>query len=76
MDVKIEVKRIEIPLDPPINVFSVEITKGGGTWMETLPSEESLRWFLRGIQAGAQAAGEFVFLPEIPTRASSLEEVS
>lgn len=72
----IKIKKIEIPLDPPINVFAVEIEGEGNIWKESISSEESLRWFLRGISAGASMYGDtYITLPEIPTRTHELREV-
>jgi len=63
---KIEVKRYRIPLDPNIDIFSVEICNDG-LWVETVPSEEALKWFLKGITAGASCFGnEFIPSPVIP----------
>ncbi len=71
---KIKITKYEIPLDPHIDVFNVEIGDKKSTRMETIPSEENLRWFLRGIQAGAQMYGEkYVPLVEIPRNAVPLE---
>lgn len=65
--VQILVKRIKIPTDPSIEVFSVEVRDEKSSWMETVPTEETLHWFLRGIQAGASMfAKEYVSLPEVP----------
>lgn len=64
---EIKITKYEVPLDPHIEVFSVEIEDDKSTWMETIPSEENLRWFLRGVQAGASTFGnKHVSLPEIP----------
>lgn len=74
-EVKIEITRYKIPLDPSIDVFGVEVGDDKSTWMETIPSEESLRWFLRGVQAGAQAYGnKHASLPEIPIETLPLPE--
>jgi|GEM_PF-4833230 len=70
----IEVKRLEISTDPPIEIFEVSISDQKSEWRETIPTEETLRWFLRGIQAGASSFGnKYVALPEIP-RSSVLFE--
>ena len=72
---KVSIIKYEVPLDPPIDVFNVVLENQNGTWHETLPSEETLRTFLRGVQAGAEMAGG-VFFPntEIPQNAEQLPE--
>jgi len=63
----VEVKRLQMPTDPPIEIFEVQISDESSTWSETIPTEEALRWFFRGVQAGASQFGDrFVPLPEIP----------
>jgi hypothetical protein len=60
-EVTVEVERFEVPLDPAIDVFQVAVRRGDGVWRDTCASEEMLRMFLRGVQAGAENP---VSLPE------------
>ena len=74
-EVEIKIVRYRVDLDPTITieVFSVEITDGSGSWKETIPSDENLQWFLRGVSAGASIfAGKHVSLPEIPRNAEPM----
>ena len=51
-EVKVEVERFEVPLDPAIDVFQVAVRRGDGVWRDTCASEEMLRMFLRGGGSG------------------------
>ena len=63
----IEVKRFELLTDPSIEIFAVEIGDDKSVWKETIPTEEAMRWFFRGLQAGANMfGGKHIFLPEVP----------
>lgn len=67
---KIIIERIELDLDPSIEIFSVAIEDNHTTWKETVPTEENLHWFLRGVRAGASEYGKtHVTPPEIPRNA-------
>ena len=69
----IKVVRYEVHLDPSVEILHVEINDSRSTWMETVPSDENLHWFLRGVQAGAAMfAHKHVSLPEIPRNAEPL----
>ena len=67
--IKVTVKKYLVELDPPIEVYCVEVARGDGVWDETCSSREHLEIFLRGIQAGSE---EYVSLPEIPNEAEQL----
>jgi hypothetical protein len=62
---KIKIKRRHLRLDPSIDVFSVSISDKKGVWLETVPTEETLHWFLRGIKAGAECFGNEFIIPSI-----------
>lgn len=62
----IEIGRFEIPLDPPVHVFNVIVSRGGGSWHETYGSEELLQAFLQGVRAGYDG---YISLPEVPSEA-------
>ncbi len=66
----IKVRRLHVPLDPSTEVFHVVVKRGEGEWHETCNTEELVRAFLRGVQAGSS---EHVPLPEIPVNAEALE---
>ncbi|TAL49438.1 hypothetical protein EPN83_00830 [Patescibacteria group bacterium] len=68
--INIVIRRYEIPLIPRTSVFHVSVEMKGGVWEETIPTEDNLHWFPRGVQAGAFPA--HVSLPEIPRNAESL----
>lgn len=57
-NVSIGIDKLEVPTDPKIAVFHVEINNGKSVWLETLSSEEALRNFLRGVSAGAAMFGD------------------
>jgi len=69
---KINVTRHRVELDPPIEVFNVELTKKGGCWMETWGSKDQLQAFLKGIEAGLGIVGFIIFWPEIPHKIVSV----
>jgi hypothetical protein len=52
-DFSVKVERVSIETDPSIDVFEVVVTKKGteGVWCETIPTEDNLYWFHRGMQA-------------------------
>ena len=64
-----KVKPVE-PLERGIDVFQVEVSRGDGVWIEEFVSEDCLRAFLRGVQAGSSP--EYVSLPEIPWAAEEI----
>lgn len=69
----ITIKRYRVPIDPPIDIFLVEYQlSGAGVWREVCPTEQALKWFLRGIQASGPG---FTVNPEIPTQAELLPSV-
>jgi hypothetical protein len=70
-ELRVEVERFEVPLDPAIDVFQVAVHRGDGVWQETCASEEMLQMFLRGVQAGAENK---ISLPEIPRSAMRLSQ--
>lgn len=68
--ISITLKRYELPIDPDVHVFLVVIESNEGKWTETLPTEEGLRLFLKGMQAGAFMYGnKHAAVPEIPVNA-------
>lgn len=55
--------------DPPMDYWRVEVSDARGVWTEAFGSEEALRAFLKGVQAGCSFCGVVhVPLPEIPRR--------
>ena len=70
-EMKVEVERFEVPLDPAIYVFQVAVHRRDGVWQETCASAEMLHMFLRGVQAGAENQ---ISLPEIPGEAIQLSQ--
>lgn len=65
--VKITITPVETKTDPPITVFSVVIEDKEGVWSDTFGSQELLRAYLRGIEAGGAMIGnKHVVRPEIP----------
>ena len=72
---EIKVTRYEVRLDPTVEVLSVDITDEKSSWKETVPSDENLHWFLRGVQAGASMfGGKHVNLPEIPRNSEPMPD--
>lgn len=69
--VSITVKKYHVPLDPPVDVYHVEVSRGDGVWEETCPTRENLQMFLQGVRAGCES---YVALPEIPEHAEPLPE--
>ncbi len=61
----ITIERCRVELEPHIDVFHVSVVQNGGSWDETFGSEELLRAFLRGVQAG-RGGMDYVPMPEIP----------
>ena len=64
---KISVRRSKTKHDPPVDIFSAEITNETGIWKERYGSENEMRAFLRGVQAGAQMCGHVVYPPPVPS---------
>ena len=62
----VHIKRLTVKTDPNVDVFSVQVHSQEGVWQETLATEELLKAFLRGVQAGAAVV---VSIPEIPKKA-------
>ena len=53
--------------DPEIPIYHVELLSTRGSWNETWATEELLRAFLRGVEAGAaMCCGAYITQPEIP----------
>jgi hypothetical protein len=63
------ISRIEIGLDPPIEVFYLVLETKRGAWHRSTGTENDLRIFLEGVQAGCAMMGQFFSLPEIPRSA-------
>ncbi len=55
---KIEIEFLEVPTDPPVKIYHVEIHDDTGSWNETFGSLELLNAFLRGLSAGASMVGK------------------
>lgn len=69
--IAVSVERYKVPLDPPADVFHVEVLSGDGVWEETFGTEDLVHAFLRGVQAGA-FPNAHVPLYEIPREAKPL----
>jgi hypothetical protein len=68
----VEIYRVSIDCDPNIHVFCVEVTTDkGGLWKETIPTEEGVYWFMRGLQAGQQGNSN-LYRVEVPDRSSAI----
>lgn len=68
---KVEVERVTLVLDPPIDIFNVLISTSTGCWTFSAGSEHDLRLFLGGAQAAVSCLGGHLPMPEIPREASS-----
>ncbi len=66
--VKITRHRIE-QLDPPVDVFNIEVQREGGIWTESYGSEELVEAFTRGVKAGNP---DFPEIPPIPREVTEL----
>lgn len=69
---KITVKRLEVYLHTSrssrTNIFRVEVHTDETSWSEAIPTEENVRWFLRGLEVFSSVAGiGYLRLPEIPS---------
>ena len=56
--------------DPPINVYTIEVSNETGVFPETFGSVEHLRAFMRGVQAGCSMFGVYISHADIPTQYS------
>lgn len=66
-EISIYIQRVRVNLDPPHDVFSIELANDNGEWRFTAVSEDSLKTFLEGVRAGmALCGGSFKEEPEIP----------
>ena len=65
-DVQVKIRRFQVPLDPPVDVFNVVLTRGDGEWRESFGSEKALKSFLRGVAADCGLTGRVFIQPEIP----------
>jgi hypothetical protein len=45
----IDVRKLEVESEPPVEVFQVEILSETGSWHETFVTHDQLKAFLRGI---------------------------
>jgi len=77
--VTIEIEKISVDTDPYTHVFEVTIIaadgSGGprGSWSESTGSEEWLKGFLRGLQAGSvMGRGRYLQMAGIPMNATRL----
>lgn len=64
--VRAEIRRVRVMLDPSHDLFHVELTRATGGWNETYGSEEAVRAFLRGAEAGASLMSGRLQADEIP----------
>jgi hypothetical protein len=68
----IEVQKVKVSADPSTHIFSVAFHRDAeSVWCETCNTEDLLKMFLRGVQAGFSG---FVTLPEIPVNESAVFE--
>lgn len=76
-EVRILVRRFRVPLEPPAEIFHVQVERGDGVWEETLPTREQLAIFIQGVRAGVAVAatGAYVSFPVIPEKAEPLPSV-
>ena len=56
--------------DPPIDVYTIEVSNETGVFPETFGSIEQLRAFMRGVQAGCSMFGVYISHADIPTQYS------
>jgi len=75
--VTIKIEKISVDTDPYTHVFEVTILAADGSgepmssWGESTGSEEWLKGFLRGLQAGsAMCRGRYVHVPRVPMYAT------
>ena len=74
--VTIKMEKISVNTDPYTHVFQVTIVTEDeshkpSSWSESTGSEEWLKGFLRGLQAGsAMCRGRYVHVPRIPMYAT------
>jgi hypothetical protein len=66
----VTVSRVRILLDPPHDIFNVEISSNGGAWRHTVGSEGELMQFLRGVEAGVAMRHGHLSCGQIPTSPS------
>lgn len=69
-EIEFAIERVEVSLDPAVDIFELELTRGNGSWRKSFGSEELLRAFLEGVQACASLYGHIMMLPEIPAKAN------
>jgi hypothetical protein len=65
---KVVIDRVRVPVDPPIDIFVMELSSATGTWGFTTASPHDLQNIIEGIQAGVAMMGDHFQLPEIPTQ--------
>jgi hypothetical protein len=65
--IRAKVQRMQVEMDPPLDIFNIELMTSDGVWTESFGSEEALRTFLRGVEAGCALGGRLE-IPEIPRR--------
>ena len=69
---KATINRIRATVEPPHDLFCVEMTHEQGLWRETLGSEADLEIFLKGLVAGAGMMDGRIEFGEIPQEAKLL----
>ncbi len=62
-----KIDTVEVPGDPPVTLYYLELESRDGVATEAFQSREQLEIFLRGVRIGCAMSGHFPDLPEIPT---------
>jgi hypothetical protein len=71
-----KITRYRLNLNPPADIFGIEIESPQGTWKESFGSENDLRIFLRGVTAALGLYGIYISSPEIPMNAEYVISVT
>lgn len=64
------ITRVELGLDPTIDVFNVVLKTKTGVWHHTAGGEHDLETFLEGVRAGCGVMQGFFSPPAIPRNPS------
>jgi hypothetical protein len=67
--IKTTVHRLQVELEPTIDVFVVLLENKSGSWHHTVGNEHDLRMFLEGVAAGCSLSGGYYSRPEVPMEA-------
>lgn len=63
----VEIKTVVAETEPLLEVWQVDLFTKISSWKESFPTQERLRAFLRGLEAGAMlCANQYLQRPEIP----------